>query len=233
MRSVIPWSWSSWESYNTCPRAFYEIKIAKNYKEDWERDYILWGNKVHKALEERVLHGKPLPENMRQWEPMSAKLEAAPGMKFAELETAITADLKPTGYWDDDCWSRGKEDLVIVNGDKAIDIDYKTGKPKRTTTQQLEISAVRVMIKFPQVNVVHTAFSWLTNKTWSRATYTRDDIPKIVEDFKDKISDMEWSQQNNTWPARPSGLCKKSRKPGSTYAGCIVASCPHSEYYKK
>lgn len=231
-RSVLPWSWSMLEAYKTCPRQLYETRIAKNFIEDPNKDYLLWGNAVHEAMEHRVRDGVPLPANMQQWEYIATQVDRLPGDKYCELELAVTADLRPTGYWDDDCWNRGKEDLVIVHGEKALDWDYKTGKPGKTT-QQLELSAARVMAKFPEVNTVYTAFSWLQNKTWTRATYTRDMLGGIWDGFIGQIQDLLWSEKTNTWPARPSGLCKKSKKPGSTYGGCIVATCPHSEFFRK
>lgn len=233
MAGVLPFSWSSLESYDTCPRAYYEIKIAKNYKEDQNKDYLLWGNAVHTAMELRVRDAVPLPENMKQWEGLASRLANAPGKIICEGETAITADLKPTGYWDADCWNRGKDDVVIINGPNAVNIDYKTGKPKTKVTRQLELSSLRVFIKYPEVEKISAAFAWMSNNTWSRAVYTREDIPAIAKHFEGAVGNMLWSQEKNAWPAKPSGLCRKSRKPGSTYGGCIVASCPHSEFYKR
>lgn len=232
MRSITPWSWSTYEAYTTCPRAFYEIKIAKNFKETGDQTYLIWGNAVHSALEHRVRDAVPLPGNMVQWEGMAAKLANAPGDKYCELETAVNGELLPTGFWDDDCWNRGKDDLVIINGPNALDLDYKTGKQKKGSGQ-LMLSAARLMVKFPEVQKVHTAYAWLATGRWTRATYTRDNLGQIWDGFFEKVQDMFWSEKNNTWPARPSGLCRKSKKPGSTYAGCIVATCPHSEYYRR
>lgn len=219
------------EKYDTCPRAFYEISIAKNYKESTDSEYLLWGNKVHKSMEDRVLIGRPLPANMVQWEPIAVSIIKAPGDKYCEAELAFTKELTPTGYWDADCWNRGKDDVIIVNGTNAANIDYKTGK-KKSSTLQLELAAARTMAMFPEVTKVATSYAWLQSKEWTRAIYTRDDYNRLWDNFREKVENLLWSEKNNTWPAKPSGLCKRSRKPGSTYAGCIVASCPHSEYYK-
>lgn len=231
MRSVIPWSWSSLSAYETCPRAFYEIKIAKNYVEDFNKDYILWGNDVHKALELRVGYNTPLPARMQSFEKLAASLYALPGKKYVELETGISTEFGPAEYWGDNCWHRGKDDITIVNGYKALNGDYKTGKENKDT-QQLELAAVRTMINFPEVEEVTTAYFWLQTGKVVKYKYVRANIAPIIERFVERVGNMLWSEQNNTWPARPSGLCKKSRRPGSTYAGCIVASCPHSEFYK-
>lgn len=232
MRSVVPWSWSALESYEQCPRAFYEIKLAKNFVEDWNRPYILWGNAVHGAMEHRIRDRTPLPDDMRQWESIAAKLEAAPGDKYPELETAVTEDLQPVGYWDEACWGRGKEDLLIINGTKALAVDYKTGT-RKTKTEQLEATAMRVLARFPQLKVVHTAYAWLPIHKWDTKEYRRGDEVQIRERFAKRVADMQWSEKNGVWPAKPSGLCKRSKRPGSTYQGCIVASCPFSEFYIK
>lgn len=231
---ILPWSWSSLEAYETCPRAFYEIRILKNYKEDQNKDYLLWGNAVHEAMEYRIRDLVPLPENMKQWEPIAKSLDKNPGTKLVEQETAITIDGQPTGYWDADCWNRGKDDLLVISesGTAAVNIDWKTGKIKRDT-MQLALSSLRVFAKYPKIEKIHASFSWLAHNKWTHAVYVRDQVPQLLETFKDKTADLLWSEKNDAWPAKPSGLCKKSRKPGSSYGGCIVASCPHSEYYNK
>lgn len=231
MNNVVPWSWSMLDAYNTCPRQFYEMKIAKNYTQP-ETEELRWGNMVHKALELRVSAGRTLPNNMLMYEPIAAKLSAAPGIKFCEVATAVNYDLQACGFWDKDAWNRGYDDLVITNNDKALTIDYKTGKFK-PRNRQLDLSALRIFAKFPNINIVHSAFAYLQTNQWVRATFTRDQYYPLWESFYPQIQDMLWSMDNNTWPMKPSGLCKRSRRPGSTYGGCPVATCPHSEYYRK
>lgn len=244
MAGIIPWSFSMLESYNTCPFQFYHIRIAKTYKEDQNKSYLLWGNAVHEAMEASIKADVPIQttltkhsytveaKELARYNGMAAQIASAPGDKYAELETAVTKDLRPCGFWDVDCWNRGKEDLVIVNGRTILDIDWKTGK-RKLDSLQLELSAARLMVKFPEVDKVITAFAWLNTGQWDRTTFTRDQFEQIWEGFFERVADLEWSEKNNTWPQKPSGLCKRSRKPGSTYMGCIVACCPHSEGYRK
>lgn len=230
VRSVLPWSWSMVDAYKTCPRRFYEINLCKNYTEPTSQE-ILWGNTVHKALELRIGQNIQLTEATITYEPIASAFANAPGDKYCELKTAVNFTLEPCDFFADDCWNRGVEDLVIVNGDKALTVDWKTGK-KKPYSRQLELSACRVMSLFPAVNTVTSAFSWLQTKEWTRATYQREQLSALWEGFYQDVQDMLWSEQNNTWPAKPSGLCRKSKRPGSTWGGCIVASCPHSEFYR-
>lgn len=229
---AIPWSHSSLQAFENCPRAFYEIKVAKNFIEDWSAPHLLWGNKVHKALELRVGFGTPLPENMQAYERLAFTLANAPGHKFVEHETAITIDGAPANYWNDPtCWHRGKDDIKIINETKALVGDYKTGK-ETDDEEQLKLAAVRVFANHDKVEIVKAAYFFLQTGTVKKHIYVRDNIPDVLEKYKTKVSAMEWAEKHNAWPAKPSGLCRKSKKPGSTYGGCIVATCPFSEHYK-
>lgn len=230
MRSVIPWSFSNIEAYDVCPKQFYELRLAKNFVEP-EGESLRWGNYVHKGMEDRLKIGRPLADNLKQWEKNAQSVLRAPGDLYVEEQLAFTADLVPCGFWDDNCWNRGKDDVIKVNHKVALNLDWKTGKPKNNSAQ-LELAAARTMTMFPEVNKVITVFEWLANGTRTTAVYTRDDLNRIWDSFREKVQNLLWSEKNNVWPAKPSGLCKKSRKPGSTYGGCVVANCPHSEYYR-
>lgn len=230
-RSIIPWSWSTLDAYKTCPRQFYEMKVAKNFTQPDTLE-LMWGKEVHTGMQKRVQDGVPLPPRMVAYEPLAAKLVAREGTKHCELETAVDINLNACGFWDKDAWNRGYEDIVITHENKALTVDYKTGKFK-PRSRQLDLSALRIFAKFPEIDIVHSAFAYLQTNQWVRDTFHRADYYKLWETFYADIKDMIWSQENNAWPMKPSGLCKKSRRPGSTYAGCPVATCPHSEFYRK
>jgi hypothetical protein len=230
VKPILPWTWSDYEAYHTCPKAFYELKFRREFKEI-PHESNQWGDEVHKALEANVKEGVPLTERFIQYVPLMQKLNAAPGEKLPELRLAVDDQLQPIDYKDPNAWNRGKSDLAIINGDKALSIDYKTGK-KKAFSRQLELDACRIFVNYPQVQVVHTAFAWLQTNEWTRAFYKREQLHILWEGFYEGVSQMLWSHENNVWPAKPSGLCKKSKRPGSTYAGCPVANCPHSQYYR-
>lgn len=231
MKPILPFSWSGYDAYHTCPRQYYELKLARNFPEI-PHESMLWGKDVHKALELNVTEDKPLTERFAQFNPLMLKLKASPGDKYAELELAVNSQLEICDFNDPEAWSRGVDDLAIINGHKAVSLDYKTGK-KKPFSRQLELSACRLFTKFPQVTNITTSFAWLATKEWTTAHYTRDQLPYLWEGFYEGVKQMLWSEENNTWPAKPSGLCKRSKRPGSTYAGCPVATCPHSEYYRR
>lgn len=232
VKPILPWTYSDLDAYNTCPKQFYELKFRPTLYKEQFNDSQLWGIEVHNALDAHIKHRMPLPERMKMYAPMMNSILATPGDKYSELRLAVNHELQDCDWKDPEAWNRGKEDLVIVNGTKALSIDWKLGK-RKPNSRQLEVSACRVLAHFPQVQTVTTAFAWLATKQWDKAVYGRPQLSVLWEGFYEGVGQMLWSYENNTWPAKPSGLCKKSKKPGSTYMGCSVASCPHSEYYRK
>lgn len=231
MAGVIPWSWSTLNEYRTCPKRYYEVRIAKSVIEP-ESDYLVWGKYFHKGFEVGIESNVPLPADMAQWEPIRKAMVAAPGTKYVEVKTAVTRDFKPCDFFAKDCYNRGVDDLVIKNGSKIISVDWKTGKETRGS-QQLALSSARLFAKFPDVEEINTAYYWAPVNKWTRAKYLRSDVKSIWDEVEADIENMLWSEANNAWPAKPSGLCKRSKKPGSTYMGCIVTNCPHSENFKR
>lgn len=222
MGAVIPWSWSKVDAYDTCPRRFHETKILKNYIEP-ESDEIRWGNLVHKAAENRILTGEELPDTMKAFRPILQQIANAPGEKFPELKLAVNTDLEYVGFDSEDAWSRGVTDIAIINGSKGFAGDYKTGKIK-PKSRQLDLMAVLMFAAFPQLEVVSTAFLWLQFKKTTPKMIQRTDSEQIWDTFRQDIAQMEWSERNNAWPAKKSGLCK---------AWCPVETCPHNGNYRR
>jgi hypothetical protein len=240
--AVVPASHSSMDAYSTCPKQFYEVRIAKKWPQQ-ESPEMKWGNDVHKALENNIKYKRPLPAAMAmyQWG-LDLLANVKPDTKVnAELDVAVTRDLMPTGFWDNDCYLRGKIDVLAINGEQtaAVNLDWKTGKTK-PNSKQLLLSTLMCFGKYPHLEKVKTGFVWLpeadpakrlTQKLYSRVgdqkLLSQDDKGKMIvnsfdelwEPFHEKVSEMEWSLQHDTWPANPSGLCKQ---------WCPVLTCPHN-----
>lgn len=53
-----PWSYSKLKSFQQCPKQFYHLKVAKDYKEPLTQA-IYYGNAFHKAAEHYVQDGTP------------------------------------------------------------------------------------------------------------------------------------------------------------------------------
>lgn len=224
MTKPVAWSFSSLESFETCPRRHFQTKVAKTVP-DPMGEAALWGNKVHKALELRIKDHATLTGGMEIYEPLAAKLEAAGrgGKIEAEQKMCLNYNLSPTTYFAKDAWVRGITDITITKKDKAFIGDYKTGNPKPESAQ-LRLTAAMTMAHKPYVNTVFNSFIWLKNGTVTSETFTRDDIPKIWSEFAPRVQRLEIAHAETKWPPKPSGLCRNF---------CPCTGCEHNGNYVK
>lgn len=202
----MPWSYTALTSFEQCPKRYLHTRVVKDVVEP-EHQALLWGNQVHKALEERVRDGKPLPTGMTQWEPLAARIAALEGELITERQIALDKAFKPTDWFGKDVWVRGIIDVGAVNGDKVIALDWKTGRPK-PDMEQLKLFAALAMAVWPQVQTVKTGYVWLTTLDLETQTYTREDLPSIWGGFLGRLKRLDRAFHDDHWPENPSGLCK-------------------------
>lgn len=202
----MPWSYSSLSQYETCPRQFYLIRIAKILP-DQQTKQRYEGNEVHDALHKAVAGKQALPEKYARHQPIVDKLRATPGERFLEYKFALSKSLQPVSYWDDNVWVRGVLDVGIVRKSSAIVLDYKTGK-RKVDLDQLRLFALAGLSLWPHVQSVRTGYVWLQTNAVDPEVFAREQKVEIYRDFAARVHRMETSEQNNDWPPRPSGLCK-------------------------
>src|SRR3990172_4076327 len=93
------WSHSAWSTFNNCPKQYYHLKIAKDFKQK-ETEENTEGRRIHDALFRRVLRNVTLPPPYRHMEPTCAKFAAARGEKYGEMKLALNEHLQPVDYLD-------------------------------------------------------------------------------------------------------------------------------------
>lgn len=202
-----PWSYSSLTKFETCPKQFFHTKVAKDVKEP-PTVHTDWGTEVHTALELRVRDKIPLPEKMLKWEPHAALFDSAPGSVFTEKQYAFTRNLDSSDWWGEDTWCRGIVDVGVVNGRKAVAMDWKTGKPK-PASDQMRLFAAFIMQEHLEVEQVSTAFIWLAHDKATKEKVTRAMLPSIWEDFIARSLRLEAAYAKDRWVPKPSGLCRE------------------------
>lgn len=204
--TVLPWSYSSLTAYETCPRRFFLTRISKQVSEP-QTAATIHGNEVHRALEKYVGGEAPLPEKYDAYRPIADRLRATPGKKLVEYKFGLTKALKPTTFFAKDVWVRGVLDVSIVRDDSAIVLDYKTGK-RKIDNDQLKLFAGSAFSLWPFAKHVKTGYIWLQSDQLDTEQYSLDQKHEIFQDFAARVHRMEVSEKADTWPAKPSGLCK-------------------------
>ena len=203
------WSYSSLTSFETCPKRYYHIKVAKDIT-DIPGEAALWGQTVHKYLEDRVKDDTPLPKEVAGYEPLVKPIVSAKGIKLTEQQFAVTYTLTPTGWFDKDAWCRGIVDVGVMSfsGDKALLLDWKTGK-RKPDSDQLKLFAGLAFAHYEKLEQVNTGFVWLKEGKTDKDVFTRKDIPAIWGTFIPRVQRMERAYEKATFLPKPSGLCKR------------------------
>lgn len=213
------WSFSSLKMFQTCPKQYYHIRVRKEHPVV-ETEAIQYGTRFHKAAEEYIRDGKPLPQEFGWSADTLDALNAMKGTKHCELQFALDANLAPCEFMAKDVWWRGIADLLILNGDKATVIDYKTGSSARyADTGQLELMAMAVFKHHPEVQSVRAGLLFVLAKAFPKAAYQRADESKLWGKWLKEYSRMQSAYDNDVWNPKPSGLCKRH---------CPVLECPHN-----
>lgn len=217
---IPPWSYSSLDTFENCPKRYYHRYILK--EREPENEVTKHGNEVHKALELRVKDGKPLPEAYKDYEPLAKSVadqgNSADVKLYTEMEFALDQQMQPCSFWDKNVWGRGKGDVVMIKGDRGWLGDWKTGKV-REKADQLKIFAAFLFKMFPVLKVITGNNIWLTaNKLGDRHQFSREHEPVLWKEIIEKVQRVEKAFTTNRFDPKPSGLC----------GFCNVKACPHN-----
>jgi CRISPR/Cas system-associated exonuclease Cas4 (RecB family) len=200
------WSFSRFKQYVNCPKQYQEMNILKNYIQT-ETKQMKYGTEVHKALENYVKDGTVLPANYERFKKVVDELIAINGTKYTEYEMALCHDRKPTAFDSENRWVRGIVDLLIIDGDTAYVIDYKTGSNKYPDPKQLKLMALMTFAHFPEVQKVKGGLLFLMHNSFMPEEYSRDDIAKLWLAFTPTLARMSMSYELNKWVHNPTPLC--------------------------
>lgn len=214
-------SYSAIKDFENCRRKYHEVRILKKFKQS-DTEATLYGTAVHKAFEEYIRDGVPIPAQFSQFESMIAPLRDVAGELFCERKMGIRADFTPCEFFDKDVWFRAIPDYLVVNSDTKVAriVDYKTGKSSRyADTAQLELLAAMTMIYHPEVETVKGALLFVVANDIVRATYKRADMSAILSKWVGRAAAIEAALESNNWGPSKSPLCRF----------CPVSTCEYHQ----
>lgn len=215
----LPWTPSSLDTFRNCGLQFYHKYVAKDLPREPQTPQQIYGDRVHKAFEDRLNEEKPLPADLTDHEPFLARLEARAGIHWCEEPVALRKDLTPCRFEDEDRWWRGKIDFRKVDAEdpRATLVDYKTGKP-HDKWEQLAQYAIHTFQLFPNVEIVDAKFYWTQTMSVTRRVWSRAEMPELWDMVLPDLKQMALAFKSDTWQERPSGLC---------HGFCPVKDCQH------
>jgi len=218
-RKPLIWTFTMLQTYDdVCPHQAWRRYILRKGDEGHipyaETPQMKRGNDVHSALEYRVTGNKPLPEDMHDYERFARVFD---GKKVrAEPRLAVNRKWEPTGYFDNDCWGRGRADIAIVEETTAYLADWKTGN-LRENPFELEVQAVLIKAKFPRLQKIMGQFVWLKDGHIGRL-HDLSDTAGTQARISDIVDKIEHDRSRNIFDKKKGPLC----------GWCDVRDCRHN-----
>jgi PD-(D/E)XK nuclease superfamily len=221
------WSYSALNNFTNCPRKFHAYEIAKTVREP-ENPAMLEGKRVHALMAEYISKRTHLPKQYERYERWADDRTQGDRI-MTEHKMGMTFQLEPCEFFDrkKTVWLRTIADLLVLTGDQALSVDWKTGKEPNPVFEvlpanfQLRCTAVCIFLHFPQINFIESEYVYLNEGNYTDFTMDRSDLREFIPQMYEYAGTLNRAVRNNHFPPRPSGLCKKH---------CAVTSC---EYHGK
>jgi hypothetical protein len=213
------WSYSSLDLFKQCPHKYYRLKVKKDVVEP-QTEHLRYGLAVHKAAEEFIRDGKPIPPQYAYMTEALEALRSIEGEALCEYRLGLTRDLQACKFFDKQVWWRGIADLIIMKDDQAYVVDYKTGKSAAyADTKQLEILSLAIFKHFPKVKKVKAGLLFVVANDFVKAKYDADQSHTYWLKWIEDTNRLEKAIELGVWNPRPNFTCKNF---------CAVKDCAHN-----
>ena len=213
------WSYSRRSDFENCPAKYAasHFYCTVPYTESKEAQY---GNRVHKAAE-MFLKGKPHPdvEALLPVEKYCEKMIRTGCPIKAELQIALTRDLRPTSWFSGTAWCRMQIDVVLEKTKtQCLLFDFKTGGNIRHDEEQLRVNIAGLSVLYPQYEQYEGRYIWTKHdEITTIKPVSKQDCQFIWEDALARAYKMEEAWRLERFPPKPSPLC-----PRCAVEGCKV-----------
>lgn len=224
MTKPVAFSFSRLESYETCPKKYHALSVAKSVKDEGN-EFTKYGEEVHKSFADYFLKNRSLPMHLSQYQKILSPIKGAPGRKYVEQKLCINAKYEGVDWFAKDAYCRVISDLTITSGERGILFDWKTGKQKDDFTQ-LRLAGAVVFLLDEEVQSLDLVYFWTKSKSFTRdlerGPLLREQMPQVFEELAPRLQRYQEAHAAEDFPARPSYICRY----------CPVLKCPYNEVKK-
>lgn len=192
------WSWSRWETYDTCPlQAKYKFLVkGKPFVASAAMER---GDRIHKATA-AYIEGKapaPPPEVTLPFQIKLLEECRLANDKLVEQQWAFNHNWSATGWFDKAgskngaAWLRTIVDFATAYDDMAVEvIDWKSGKMYGHNADQVELFALATMRYFRPATKVLTRLVYFDAKTEVVDEFDTKDQDKLIAKWEAKVTPM-------------------------------------------
>ena len=214
MKPLLHWSYSMLALYRSCPFAV-KLKYIERAPEppptpDREAANER-GVRIHKGLEDAVMHGGPTPPEAAYF---AENVEQLRGLRTNEH---VHVEVEKRTYFDSnwsvtnasDYWLVVVRDAFVVTPEYALTIDYKTGKRYGNEVKhfsQMSLYAVCAWLEYPMYQEYPTELWYLDQKHLQPHDFSRTALMKHRAAFDAEVDVMLSDKFFRPRPSRPT--CK-------------------------
>ena len=197
-------------------------KVVRDIPREPDSDAIIYGKELHKAAEDYIALGTPIPPQFDYIKSYLDKLKCIDGEKFCERQMGITKKngvLEACDFFDPDAWFRGVADLLIIDEVKGVAyvVDYKTGKSsKYADPLQLQLMAACVFLLYPSIQRVKGMLLFVVCRDIIKTSYPNAERFKVFEELSDVLHRRTVAYESGVFNKTQNGLCR---------AWCPVLDC--------
>ena len=210
MNAITAWSFSAWDMWRECPAKYKYAKIDKLGTTD--KPAFLKGRQVHDGI------AKFLTREIDTLPPaVTSKIATRTYNEFRTFDNIVVEQQwgfdrqwKPTGWFAKGphaTWLRTIVDAGILYDDMTAEvIDHKTGKPRGSYDDQLELFALSTMRHLPAVTNVTTRLQFVEHEVPPVIhAYPASDVPKLIDKWEGKVRPMF---EDTAFLPRPGDRCR-------------------------
>lgn len=181
-----------------------------------------YGTEMHKAAEDHIKLGTPLPPKFAFIQMFMDAVKNIPGEKHCEVKMGIkevNGKHVACDFDDPDYWWHGIADLLIIDGHKAYSMDYKTSKnAKYADPKQLDLVAYAIFLHYPKVMIVKSALAFVVSGEFVKKEHLATERSDYIRVFDKDLEQLAGAHESGVWNAKTSALCRF----------CPVLKCEHN-----
>ena len=198
-----PWGFSKLDTYRKCEKQFfyqYVEKLPSPNNAAMER-----GGKMHENIE-MYLNGwtSDLLSSVESWKVALDALKTKNFQAEQALGFSKAWALLPD-WFHRDTWLRAKMDAKYLDGDKLTVIDFKSGKYRIPSDDQVELYAIAGSSMHPEAQTVSAEFWFLDTGEVYQREYTKAALLGLRKKYEQAAAAL---YVDTVWEPRPSAVCR-------------------------
>lgn len=230
MSNKIALSWTRINNFRQCALKFKLEYIDKAENFAFDKDNVPYamqrGTEIHEELEQYVLAKIKNPnlvlevstkKPVEDTKPFVDKLVDSFDKIMPESQISVDENWQQVSWFDKATKFRAIFDLVAMNDDTAVIVDYKTGKFRdydgtRNKPGQLHLSAAVAFHIWPHITKIHTVYAFVDHKRTIKETFERSDIGWLREKFDHEYVVVNAEEDFEPTPNQYCRFCPATRE---------------------